>query len=65
MKLKKKEYQSMGALDFLGKGNNLLSGVILEIKCGAETERKAIQILSYLGIHLIDSHQTQTLFWML
>jgi hypothetical protein len=33
----------------------------MEIKCGAETEGKATQRLSHLGIHPIYSYQTQTL----
>jgi hypothetical protein len=32
--------------------------------CVAETERKAIQRLSYLGTHPINRHQTKTLLWM-
>ena len=36
----------------------------MEIKCGVETEGKATQRLSYLGIHPINSHQTLTLLWM-
>jgi hypothetical protein len=34
-------------------------------KYGAETEGKATQRLSYLGIHPIYSYQTQTILWML
>jgi hypothetical protein len=37
---------------------------VTETKCRAETEGKAIQRLPYLGIHLINNHQTQTLLWM-
>ena len=36
----------------------------METKYGAETEGKATQRLSYLGIHPINSHQTPTLLWM-
>jgi hypothetical protein len=39
---------------FLSKGNT-------ETKCGAVTERKAIQRLPHLGIHPIYRHQIQTL----
>jgi hypothetical protein len=39
------------------KGNAMTKSV-------AETEGKAIQILSHLGIHSICSHQTQTLLLM-
>jgi hypothetical protein len=35
-----------------------------ETNCRAETEGKTIQRQSHLGIHPIDSHQTQTLLWM-
>ena len=34
---------------------------VIETKCRAETEGKAIQRLPHLGIHSIYSHQTQTL----
>ena len=36
----------------------------MEIKYEAETEGKVIQRLPHLGIHPIDSYQTQTLLWM-
>ena len=36
-------------------------GANTETKYGAETEEKAIQRLSHLGIYPIYSHQTQTL----
>jgi hypothetical protein len=39
-------------------------GANMEIKYRAETEGKAIQRLSHLGIHPIYSYQTQTLLWM-
>ena len=48
MKLKKKEDQSVDALVLLRRGNNILTGGNVETKCGAETEGKAIQQLSYL-----------------
>jgi hypothetical protein len=60
MKLKKED-QSVGALVLLRKGNKILIGTNMETKYRAETEGKAIQSLSYLGIHPIYSHQTQTL----
>jgi hypothetical protein len=50
MKLKKKEHQSMDTSVLLIKGNNILTGANMEIKCGAETEGKAIQRLPHLGI---------------
>jgi hypothetical protein len=64
MKLKKKEDQSVDSSDFLRRGNNILTGGDTETKYGAETEQKAILRLLHLGIHLIYSHQTQTLLWM-
>ena len=45
------------------KGNKILTVAIKELKCGAETEGKAMQRLPYLGIHPINSHQTLTLLW--
>ena len=50
-----------GCFGFSVKGNKILTGAIKEAKCGAETEGKATQRLPYLGIHPINSHQTQTL----
>jgi hypothetical protein len=64
MKLKKKEGQSVGAFILLRKGSKILTGVNMETKCRAETEGKAIQKLSHLGIHPIYSHQNLTLLWM-
>jgi hypothetical protein len=46
------------------RGNKTSMERITETKCGAETEGKAIQRLSHLGIHPIYSYQTQTLLWM-
>jgi hypothetical protein len=64
MKLKKKEDPSVDALVLLRRENKMLTGGNMETKCGAETEGKAIQRLSHLGIHSIYSHQTRTLLWM-
>ena len=64
MKLKKKEDQSVDTLVLLRRGNKIPMGGDTETKCGAETEGKAIQRLSHLGIHPIYSYQTQTLLWM-
>jgi hypothetical protein len=61
LKLKKKEDQSVGASVILRRGNKILMGRNTETKCGAETEEKAIQRLSYLVIHPRHRHQTQTL----
>jgi hypothetical protein len=60
----KKEDQSVDTLVLLGRGNKIPMGGDSETKCGAETEGKTIQKLLYLRIHLIYSHQTQTLLWM-
>ena len=59
MKLKKMEDQSVDTSVFLRRGNKILKGGNTEIKCGAETEGKAIQRLSHLEIHPIYSYQTQ------
>jgi hypothetical protein len=45
MKLKKREDQSVS----MRKGNKIITGTIMEIKCGAKTEGKAIQRLAHLG----------------
>jgi hypothetical protein len=37
----------------------------METKCQTETEGKAIQTLSHLGIHPTYNHQIQMLLWML
>jgi hypothetical protein len=63
MKLKKKENQNVDASVLLTTRNKILMGGNTETKCRAETERKLIQRLTHLGIHLICSHQTQTLLW--
>ena len=53
--------QSVGALVPLRRGTKYLQKQKMEIKYGTETELKAIQRLSYLGIHPMNSHQTLTL----
>jgi hypothetical protein len=53
MKPKKKEEQNVDASVLLGRGNKMLTGGNMETKCGAETEGKAMQRLSHLGIHPI------------
>jgi hypothetical protein len=65
MKPKKKEDQNVDASVLLRRVNKILTGGNMETKCGAETERKAIQKLSHRGIHPIYSHQTRMLLWML
>ena len=59
MKLKKKEDQSVDASVLLRKGKKKREE-IMETKCGAETEGKAIQRLQHFAIHPIYSHQNQT-----
>jgi hypothetical protein len=58
MKLKKED-QSVDALVLLRRGKKILSGGNTETKCGTETEGKAIQRLSHLGIHPIYGHVTK------
>jgi hypothetical protein len=48
----------------LGGGNKISMEGVTETKCRVETEGKFIQRLPHLGIHLIYSHQTQTLLWI-
>jgi hypothetical protein len=50
MKLKKKEKPSVNISVLLRKGNKIPLGGVTEKKCGAETEGKATQRLSNLGI---------------
>jgi hypothetical protein len=63
MKLKK-DNQSVDTLIFLRRGNKIPMERVTETECGAETEEMTIQRLTYLEIHPIYSHQTQTLLWM-
>jgi hypothetical protein len=65
MKLKKTEDESVDPSFFFRRENKILMGANMEIKCRAETEGKAIQRRSHLGIHPRYSHQTPTLLWML
>jgi hypothetical protein len=64
MKLKKKEDQIMDGLSLLRMGNKIPMEGVAETKFGAETEGRSIQRLPHLGIHPINSHQTQTLLRM-
>jgi hypothetical protein len=64
MKLKKKEDQSLDTLILPRRGNKIPMERVTKAKCGAETEIMTSQRLSYLGIHLIYSHQTHTLLWI-
>jgi hypothetical protein len=64
MKLKKKEDQSVDTSYLLGMGNKIPMEGITEIKFGGEMEGRTMQRLPHLGIHPINSHQTQTLLHM-
>jgi hypothetical protein len=64
MQLKKKEDQSVDTLLLLRMGNKIPMEEVTEIKFGAETEGKTIQILPHPGIHPIYNQQTQTLLHM-
>jgi hypothetical protein len=67
MKLKKKEDQSVDTSSTSTKcrmGNKIPMEGVTETKFGAETEGRTIQRLPHLGIHPINSHQTQTLLHM-
>ena len=64
MKLKKKEDQIMDSSIILRRGNKITMEAVTDTKCGAETKGMMINRLTYLGIHLIYNHQTQTLLWM-
>jgi hypothetical protein len=50
-KLKKKVGQSVGVLVLLRKMNKILTGANMEPNCRSETEGKAIQRQSHLGIN--------------
>jgi hypothetical protein len=63
MKLKKDD-QSVDTSILLRRGNKIPMERVTETKCWAETEEKAIQRLSQLGIHPIYRHQPQTLLQM-
>ena len=63
MKLKKED-QSVDASVLIRRGSKRLKGEVMELKCGAEPEGKAIQRFPHLGIHPVYSPQTQTLLWM-
>ena len=64
MKLKKKEDQSVGTSTLLRRGNKITMEGVTEAKCGEDTEGMTIQKLPHLGIHPINTHQTQTLLQM-
>jgi hypothetical protein len=58
MKPKKKKDQNIDASLLFRRVNKMLTGGNMKTKCGADSEGKAIQRLSHLGIHPIYSHQT-------
>jgi hypothetical protein len=64
MKLKKKEDQRVDTLFLLKMGNKIPMEGITETKCGYQTGGRNIQRLPHLGIHLLNSHQIQTLLHM-
>jgi len=64
MKLKKLEDQSVDGSVLLRRESKIFTRGNTEMKCGAETEGKAIQRLPQLGIPPICSHQTQSLLLM-
>jgi hypothetical protein len=59
MNLKKKEDQSVDR-----RRHKMPKEGVTETKCEPETEGMTIQTLSHLGIHPINSHQTQILLQM-
>jgi hypothetical protein len=63
-KLKKEENQSVGASVLLRSVNKIVTGGNVDMKCGVETEQKAIQRLPHLGIHPTHCSQTWMLLWM-
>jgi predicted ATP-grasp superfamily ATP-dependent carboligase len=58
MKFKKKENHNVDTLVLLSGGIKIFLGEDTETMFGAETEGKAIQSLSHLGVHPIYSSQT-------
>jgi hypothetical protein len=64
MKLNKKEDQSVDTSFLFKMGNKIPIEGVIETKFGAETEEQTNQRLPHLGIHPINSHQTQTLLHM-
>ena len=64
MKLKKKEDQSVDTSLLLRMGNKIPMEGVTETKFRAETEGRTIQRLFYIGIHLMNNYQTQTLLQM-
>jgi hypothetical protein len=59
MKFKKQD-QSVDSLFLLIMGNKIPMEGVTETKFRADMEERTIQRLPHLGIHPINSHQTQT-----
>jgi hypothetical protein len=53
MKLKKKDYQNVDSSFLLGRGGKISTVGVIEKKCIANSQGKAIQRLSHLGTHPI------------
>jgi hypothetical protein len=64
MKLKKKEDQSVDTSLLLRMGNKVPMGGVTETKFRAEMEGRTMQRLPHLGIHSINSQQSQALLHM-
>ena len=64
MKLKKKEDQSVDNSFLPRMGNKIPLEGVTETKFGAKTKGWTMHRLPHLGIHPINSHQTQTLLHM-
>jgi hypothetical protein len=62
-KTQEEKDRSVDTLSLLRRGNKIPLEGVTETKCGAEAEGMTMQRLSYLGIHPIYYHQTQTLLW--
>jgi hypothetical protein len=63
-KTQETQEESMDSSIILRRGNKITMEAVTDTKCGAETKGMMINRLTYLGIHLIYNHQTQTLLRM-
>jgi hypothetical protein len=64
MTLKKKENQSVDTAIILRRRDKIPMEGVTETKLRAEIKGMTVQKLPHLGIHPINSHQTQTLLYM-
>jgi hypothetical protein len=64
MTLKKKENQSVDTAIILRRRDKIPMEGVTETKLRAEIKGMTVQKLPHLGIHPINSHQTQTLLQM-